>query len=63
MDANSIMRDIETRRTVWLGGEMEFPWGLTCPQACEIASRIAEDRLSADDQHRFVDEFLQQVDA
>jgi F-type H+-transporting ATPase subunit b len=31
--------------------------------ALAIASRIAEERLSAGDQRRFVDEFLQQVDA
>jgi len=28
-------------RTIWLGGEMEFPWGITAQEAFDICCHIA----------------------
>jgi hypothetical protein len=41
MNAQGIMDEIEKCGVVWLGGEMEFPAGLTCGEAWERAHQIA----------------------
>jgi hypothetical protein len=37
-----IVNNSDGSRTVWLGGEMEFPWGITALEAYDRCAYIAE---------------------